>query len=197
MTRKTNKRTYDQIMTGSLLEPRQLEVYHALFHCGPMGKTALNKMCAEMTKSDLTEEWSGHFANMFGNSLLVYIGTQACPQSGLVELIYDVTDEMPHPRRENHGASPAPAQQEISGTEASATTTTPAGPLKDSKPKPKSLKEAVDYIAMAVKLMAADNGEQVPETVQHTLRWMRKPIERKRKRKDNSQGSGNSAEQSA
>lgn len=196
-TRKANEATYNLIMTGQLLEQRQMEVYHTLFHCGPIGKTVLNQMCAQMSGTELSSAWSDQLAKMFGLGLLVWIGKVACPNTGVVEDVWDVTGTLPKDKPDDAMTSAdVQAQQQIPGTEAPVTTTTTSTkPLKDSKPKPKKLKEAVDYIAMAVKVMAADTGEEIPEIVQHTLRWLRKPIERTRKKKDNSQGAGDTAQQ--
>ena len=194
MTRQAKQEVYDYIMK-SQLPPRQKEAYHTYFHCGPMGKTALNQMCAQMTGTDVTEEWSNQMPGMFGNSLLVYKGEAACQHTGIVEHLYDVTGEMPHPRKEDHENSAAPAQQQIPGTEAASATTVPVGPLKDNKPSKKKLMEAVNYIEVAVKNMAASGGVEVPESVQHTLRWLKKPRTRKPKSKANGAQEANQLQQ--
>lgn len=173
MTRFAKQETYDQIFQGQLLEPRQLEAYHTLFHCGPMGKTSLNQMCAQMTGTSLTEEWSEQLPKMFGLGLLEWEGNIACPKTGVQEDVWDVSGNLPKER------PAAPATQQP--PEAAQQEPEAAKPLKDSKPPKKKLKEGVDYIAMAVKLQAADEGIEVPESVQHTLRWLRKSNTRTKK----------------
>lgn len=163
--RECNQETYDKIVQGDLLEQRQRETYHTLFYCGPISPTALDRMAATQFSSDTGDVWSRQIPKMFGLKLLVWIGKKVCPHSGIEEDVWDVTPTLPQVRDATRDEAPPP----------------PTTPLRDNKPTKKKLAEAVEYITMAVKFMSADEGKEPPESVQHTLRWMRKPITRKRK----------------
>jgi hypothetical protein len=185
MTRKASQETYNKIYAGALLTPVQMQAYHTLFYCGPMGANGLEQMAAKQFPP-VQPSWSQTLPELMILGVVDNVGTGPCPVTGFTQDLWDVTDVMPQKASDRKPASRSagPPQVQLPPTAqvAPQTTSRPApAALKNNKPSAKKLKEAVDYIEAAVEVSAAQLGEAVPESVRHTIRWLRKPITRKRK----------------
>lgn len=165
--RDLSSEAYERIRSEGLLGQRQLEAYHTLFHCGPLGRNELDRLAGDVFHSEAHSNppWSRRLTELEKMGVARRVRVAACPQTGFDGELWDVTSQLPKKLD-----------------------------LKDTKPPKKKLAEAIEYISMAIKFMAADEGGVVPEAVQHTMRWLRKSNERSRKRKGGAQAQDDPAQ---
>lgn len=95
MTRKISLDAYNKIKENGLLSKRRLEVYHILFHNGPLTAHEVVAIARQNHPLSNQTSFNARLSELRNRGVVFEVGFKTNPVSLVENILWDVTDSLP------------------------------------------------------------------------------------------------------
>lgn len=99
MPRQTSMQAYAQIENEGLLSQRRLEVYQALFKCGPATSAEVFKHLSDFNRRGIISQSRARFTELRELGVIDELGTRKCGVTGREAIVWGVNGKLPTERQ--------------------------------------------------------------------------------------------------